>query len=309
MAVYENRMTEAIVVFRQEIKDTPYAALLREDQAILELLNVSNTYRQAKLAASTQEASLAVDDRYQALYPELFLLLRPRDAEARAAARALRDLASERAALRRSIRTETIVYSYFGRVGRALEPVTQYAGFDWKINVALISSFAARESSVATLGVLFQEGVDENIPLEERMRRESELGGLTSLHAVALMLFFALYPPCLAATIVVKIQTGSYKWMLFAIFFPMTFGLAVASGVFTLGNALGFSGIQAMGGFYALALVIAIGLAFLPDPAKPDPARPRVMPTMAPPLRRSAAPLSGQRSDQGSGHKEVLKNP
>jgi ferrous iron transport protein B len=288
MAAYESRMNEAVAVFRQEIKNTPYAAILQEDPAVLKLLNAFDTYRRAKLAASTQEDSLAVDDRYEALYPELFPLLRPRDAEARAASRALRDLANERATLRTSIRKEVIIHSYFGRVGRALEPVTQYAGFDWKINVALISSFAARESSVATLGVLFQEGVDENVALEERMARESELGGVTPLHALALMLFFALYPPCLAATIMVKIQAGSYKWMLFAIFFPTVFGLAVASGVFTIGSALGLSGIQAMAGFYALALVTAIGLAFLPDPAKPDPARPRVMPTIASPFRRSA---------------------
>ncbi len=272
MAAYETRMNEAIGTFRQDITDTPYAAMLQEDHEILKLLNVFNTYREAKLAASTQEASLAVDDRYGALYPELFPLLRPRDAEARAVSRALRDLANERAVLRTSIREETIIYSYFGRVGRALEPVTQFAGFDWKINVALISSFAARESSVATLGVLFQEGVDENIALEERMARASEIGGLTSLHALALMLFFALYPPCLAANIMIKIQTGSYKWMLFSILFPTAFGLAVASGVFTIGNALGLSGIQAMGGFYALALATAAGLSFLPDPASRRPA-------------------------------------
>jgi len=265
MAYFDSRMNEAIAAFRHGITDTPYAEMLEEDRAILELLNVFSTYREAKLAASTQEASLAVDDRYEAMYPELFSLLRPRDAEARAVSRALRDLANERATLRTSIREETIIHSYFGRVGRALEPVTQFAGFDWKINVALISSFAARESSVATLGVLFQEGVDENIPLEERMAREGELGGLTPLHALALMLFFALYPPCLAATIMVKIQTGAYKWMLFSILFPTVFGLAVASGVFTIGSALGLSGIQAMGGFYALALATAVGLSFLPD--------------------------------------------
>lgn len=219
------------------------------------------------MAASTQEASQAVDARFEATHPEFFPLLRARDAEARAVSRSLRDLAAERSMLRSMIREETIVHSYFGRVGRALEPVTQFAGFDWKINVAIISSFAARESSVATLGVLFQEGVDENVALEERMGRESASGGLTPLHALAVMLFFALYPPCLAATIMVKVQTGAYKWMFFSILFPTVFGLAVASGVFSIGSALGLSGIQAMAGFYVLALATAVGLSFVPDPA------------------------------------------
>jgi hypothetical protein len=159
-----------------------------------------------------------------ALYP----LLRGRDAETRRINRALRNLASDRTALRTAIREETIIYRYFGWIGRSLEPVTRFAGFDWKINMALISSFAARESSVATLGVLFQEGADENITLEERMGRESQTGGRTPPHAFALMLFFALYPPCLAATIMMKAQTGSYRWMLFSIAFPTAFGLAVA---------------------------------------------------------------------------------
>lgn len=266
LAELEERMETAVAAFQERIKDTTYADMLHGNR-ILELLNVSATYREAKMAASTQEASQAVDARFEATHPEFFPLLRARDAEARAVSRSLRDLAAERSMLRSMIREETIVHSYFGRVGRALEPVTQFAGFDWKINVAIISSFAARESSVATLGVLFQEGVDENVALEERMGRESASGGLTPLHALAVMLFFALYPPCLAATIMVKVQTGAYKWMFFSILFPTVFGLAVASGVFSIGSALGLSGIQAMAGFYVLALATAVGLSFVPDPA------------------------------------------
>ncbi|WP_051822800.1 ferrous iron transport protein B [Desulfonatronum thiodismutans] len=274
MAYFDGRMDEAIATFRENIQETPYAEILSDDQAVLNLLNIANTYREAKLAASTQEASSAVDDRYEALHPEIFPLLRPRDADARTISRHLRGLSTERSNLRTAIREETIVYSYFGTMGRALEPVTQYAGFDWKINVALISSFAARESSVATLGVLFQEGADESLSLEERMERSGEATGFTPLHAFALILFFALYPPCLATTIMVKVQTGSYKWMLFSIIFPTVFGLAVASGVFTISTWLGLSGIQAMVGFYFLALGTAIGLSFLPDPAWKKPATP-----------------------------------
>ncbi len=266
MEQYQKRMDAAIKDFQADIQGTQYADLLDDEQGLLDLLNISARYREAKLAASTQEASRAVDERYEARYPELFPLLRARDAESRAISRSLRNLANERTTLRTQIREETIVHSYFGSLGKALEPVTQFAGFDWKINVALISSFAARESSVATLGVLFQEGADENIPLEERMEREGEAGGNTPLHALALMLFFALYPPCLAATIMVKVQTGSYKWMFFSIAFPTIFGLAVASGVFTFGTMLGLSGIQAMGAFYVLALITAIGLSFIRDP-------------------------------------------
>ncbi|MBR9982564.1 MAG: ferrous iron transport protein B [Desulfatitalea sp.] len=197
---YDAEMDRAVTAFQEQTRESDYAALLQGPR-ILELLNLSAAYREAKLAAGNQEASTAVDVRFEERHSELFPLLRPRDAEARAVNRALRNLATDRATLRTQIREETIVHSYFGTIGRALEPVTRFAGFDWKINVALISSFAARESSVATLGALFQEGADENITLEERMAREGGTDGRTPLHALALILFFALYPPCLAATI------------------------------------------------------------------------------------------------------------
>ncbi|MFP4396830.1 MAG: ferrous iron transport protein B [Desulfonatronovibrio sp.] len=263
---YEQQMDQAVKEFQEVIGNTKFASLGKTQEDILHLLNVSSTYREQKMAAGSREASKAVDEKYQKEHAELFPLLRARDREARQVARPLKMLAAERSSLRGDIREEIIVHSYFGRVGRMLEPVTQFAGFDWKINVALISSFAARESSVATLGVLFQEGADENATLEERMGKEGERTGQTPLNALALMIFFALYPPCLATTIMVKVQTGSYKWMLFSIVFPTVFGLIMASAVYTGGSLLGLSGIQAMALFYFLALATAIGLSFVPDP-------------------------------------------
>ncbi|MFN2343649.1 MAG: ferrous iron transport protein B [Desulfonatronovibrio sp.] len=274
LEVHESRMNAAVGDFQEVISHTDFANLGQTREQVLDLLNISARYREQKMAAGSREASAAVDKRYQENHPDIFPLLRARDKEARQVSGSLKGLAAERSTIRGVIREEIIVHSYFGRVGKFLEPVTQYAGFDWKINVALISSFAARESSVATLGVLFQEGVDENATLEERMSREREKSGNTPLNALALMLFFALYPPCLATTIMVKVQTGSYKWMFFSIIFPTIFGLAVASGVYTGGMLLGLSGIQAMAGFYFLALTTAIGLSFVPDPAWKHTGRP-----------------------------------
>jgi ferrous iron transport protein B len=91
------------------------------------------------------------------------------------------------------------------------------------------------------------------------------------LGALAILIFFALYPPCLATTIMVKVQTASYKWMLFSIIFPTLLGLIVASGVFSLGGLLALSGVQAMMVFYAGAVLLALGLAFVPDPIMKTP--------------------------------------
>jgi len=185
--------------------------------------------------------------------------LKPRgDKDAKTINKNLRSLASKRKSLRREIKNENIENSFLGMFGRALEPITQFAGFDWKINVAIFSSFAARESSVATIGVLYQEGADDNKSLEERMGTETSSSGFTPLHALAVMVFFALYPPCLATTIMIKVQTNSYKWMLFSMLFPTALGFVVASGIYTGGMALGMSGFQMMIAFYLLVVLTTI---------------------------------------------------
>jgi ferrous iron transport protein B len=117
-------------------------------------------------------------------------------------------------------------------------------------------------SSVATLGALFQPDEDGGGTLEERMGAETRAQGATALLAVSMILFFALYPPCLATTIMVKVQTDSYKWMAFSIVFPTALGLTVASLVYTIGSALGATGIQAMSAVYwgAVALLLLVGV-------------------------------------------------
>ena len=112
-------------------------------------------------------------------------------------------------------RRSFITTSLLGMAGKSIEPITQYAGFDWKINVAFLSSFAARESAVATLGSLYENNKADDMRAEEAMAQNS---GYTPLHATAIIIFMLLTPPCIATMIVVKMQTHSYGWMLFAIF-------------------------------------------------------------------------------------------
>ena len=90
------------------------------------------------------------------------------------------------------------------------------------------------------------------------MGAEAAEGGFSPLHALAIMVFFALYPPCLATTIMIKVQTGSYKWMLFSIVFPTTLGFIVASLIYTGGSAMNLTGIQMMGVFYCSVVLLAI---------------------------------------------------
>lgn len=272
-AFYEAQGEKALAVYHKKISSNPYESMATGSQ-LVPLINYYSSYKAAKLNARGKSASLAVNDKFKQRNADLFIFVKPgKDKDAKKVNRAIRKLTSKRKSLRRQMKEERIVSSILGRIGKSLEPVTQYAGFDWKVNVALLASFAARESSVATLGVLFQQSDDENLSLEERMSKSDADGGKTALNALALMLFFALYPPCLATAVMVKIQTNSYGWMLFSIIGSTAIGLAVASATFTIGNALGMSGIQMMATFYAMALAILVMVGYY---------KPRQVPSMEP---------------------------
>ncbi len=257
-AQFQAQMDQAVAKFYKKIEQNKYAPRFQDEKNLVALINVYNEYRLDRLNVKGADASKALNARYQSKYPDLYPFLRSKEKDAKAINKALRRLVSERKSLRRQIKEEQIVNSFLGMVGRSFEPVTKWAGFDWKINVAILSSFAARESSVATIGVLYQEGADENKSLEERMGEEAGQTGFTPLHALAIMVFFALYPPCLATTIMIKVQTGSYKWMMFSIFFPTALGFVIASLIYTGGSTAGLSGIQMMGVFYVAVVLLAV---------------------------------------------------
>ena len=278
MKHHRDRIQKAMTGFRAKAAKAGGAAYEKywRGENLEKLLLTYDEYRGALLAAGTGGGA-SVNEAYKKEYPEVYpLIARSKDKAAKKINRLLRKLSNTRKTIRREIRSEKISTSFFGKVGRALEPITRYAGFDWKVNIALISSFAARESSVATLGAIFQEKADEGATLEQRMQSDAKSAGRTPLGALAIIIFFALYPPCLATTIMVKVQTGSYKWMIFSILFPTVLGLVTASAVYTLGGALGLGGVQAMKVFYALAVLVAAGLAFIPDPAMRHP-RPTIL--------------------------------
>jgi len=258
-AYFDQEMSKAVDSFYTKIAKSTYADSFAEEAALVGMINIYSDYKTAKLNVKGADASKALDARYEKKYPQQFMFLKPKgNKDAKVISSSLRKLVSKRKSLRRQIKEEQIETSFLGMVGRSLEPVTQWAGFNWKINVAILSSFAARESSVATIGVLYQQGADENKSLEDRMGAETSGGNFTPLHALAIMVFFALYPPCLATTIMIKVQTGSYKWMVFSMLFPTALGFIAATGIFTGGSMIGLSGIQMMGVFYVLVVLLAI---------------------------------------------------
>ncbi len=114
--------------------------------------------------------------------------------------------------------SEAIKQSFAGQLGQVIEPVIEPLGFDWKIGIALITSFAAREVLVSTLATIYNvEGADEtSVTLREAMRNERhpETGKpvYTPLVALSLMVFFALACQCMSTVAVVRRETNSWRW-------------------------------------------------------------------------------------------------
>ena len=256
---YDFLAQKALVEFDEKIKNTTYYEYLNDKEKISLSLNFYDDYIAAKMVNS----SSSVDEKYEKENQTLYKFIRPlSDNDAKKINIALRKLSTDRKNILREMKNEKIENSLLGMMGKSIEPITKYAGFDWKINVAFLSSFAARESAVATLGSLYENNKADNQRAEEAMAQNS---GYTPLHATAIIIFMLLTPPCIATMIVVKMQTNSFKWMLFAIFFPVSLGVFIASFVFTVGNIYSWSGLEAMSYFYFTVLAITLILAFYPN--------------------------------------------
>jgi len=130
--------------------------------------------------------------------------------------------------------------SYAARLGQFLEPVSQYAGFDWRDNVALIGGFAAKEvivSSMITMHEIDADGDEGHVDeLAVRLRTE---GNWTPLKAFVMLLFVMLYSPCFATCTVIWRETGHIKFMLMAILYTNALAFSLAVGVYQVGNLLG----------------------------------------------------------------------
>lgn len=265
-AKYDASAKKALSTFDKKAKKSKYYEEVDTKDEVSQLLNYYDGYKAKRMTTTTKEGAKSIDADYMALNKNFYKFIKPKgDKEARKINKILRKLSSQRKRILRNIKNEKVENSLLGMAGRAIVPFSQYAGFDWKINVAFLSSFAARESAVATLGSLYENNKANDMRAEEAMAQNS---GYTPLHATAIIIFMLLTPPCIATMIVVKMQTNSYKWMMFAIFFPVFLGITLASIIFTLGSNSGWTGLEAMQYFYFTILAITLIIGLFPSKNK-----------------------------------------
>ncbi len=112
-------------------------------------------------------------------------------------------------------------HSFIGILGKTIEPAISPLGFDWKIGIAVISSFAAREVFVGTLATIYSVGNDSEETIKKRMAAETKPNGAPLFDlptGVSLMLFYAFAMQCMSTLAIVKKETNSWKWPLIQLF-------------------------------------------------------------------------------------------
>jgi ferrous iron transport protein B len=142
---------------------------------------------------------------------------------------------------------EQLRQSYAGRAGRFLEPLIKPLGFDWKMGVALISSFAARETLVSTLSIIYNVGDDadaESDSLVGAVREAKKDDGTpawTPLVALSMMVFFVLAMQCMSTVAIVRRETNSWRWPLFMVAYMTVLAYIASFITYQGGRLLGFS--------------------------------------------------------------------
>ena len=135
-------------------------------------------------------------------------------------------------ALSTKIASYKLEHSFIGILGKSIEPAIAPLGFDWKIGIALISSFAAREVFVGTLATIYSVGNDQEETIKNRMAAERKPNGKPLFDlptGISLMLFYAFALQCMSTLAIVKKETNSWKWPMIQLF-SMT-GIAYLSAL------------------------------------------------------------------------------
>ena len=129
-------------------------------------------------------------------------------------------------------------HSYIGIIGHAVEPVIRPLGYDWKIGIALVSSFAAREVFVGTLATVYSVGSENEETIKNRMNNEIDpVTGERIFNfptGISLLLFYAFAMQCMSTLAIVKRETNSWKWPLAQLVFMSVFAYIVAMGAYQL---------------------------------------------------------------------------
>ncbi len=175
-------------------------------------------------------------------------------------------LAAQAAALESEASAAALRYSLAGRIGGALEPISQLIGFDWRTNIALVGGFAAKEVVLSTLGTAYamspaepaaapeeaetaemaatapeataEEPAEEELLIQNLGQRLAADPGWSPLAAVSLMVFVLIYAPCFVTIAVIRKEIGG-RWALFSLVASTVYAYIICLIIFQGGRLLG----------------------------------------------------------------------
>ncbi len=134
--------------------------------------------------------------------------------------------------LHQKIASHKLEHSFIGIAGHAIEPAIEPLGYDWKIGIAIVSSFAAREVFVGTLATIYSVGNDKVETITNRMAKEVDAKSGKPLFnfasGISLLLFYAFAMQCMSTLAVVKRETNSWKWPTYQLVIMSAFAYIVA---------------------------------------------------------------------------------
>jgi ferrous iron transport protein B len=142
---------------------------------------------------------------------------------------------------------EQLRQSFAGRAGHFIEPAIAPLGFDWKMGVALIASFAAREVLVSTLSIIYNVGKDEDaksdslVKAVREAKRPDGSPAWTPLVALTMMVFFVLACQCMSTVAIVRRETNSWRWPLFMVAYMTVLAYVASFLTYQGGRLLGVS--------------------------------------------------------------------
>ncbi len=135
----------------------------------------------------------------------------------------------------KEVSAQTLSNSIAGRIGSFFEPISSYAGFDWKTNIAMLGGVAAKEVIISTLGTVYSMGdveADDADSLGQRLVKDPNWN---SVVAVSALIFIMFYAPCFV-TVVCIAKEASWKWAGFSVVFNTVFAFLASVAVFQIGS-------------------------------------------------------------------------
>ena len=129
-------------------------------------------------------------------------------------------------------------HSFIGYIGKAMEPVLEPLGFDWRMGVGIVSGVGAKELVVSTLGVMYADDVPEAVEGDAGTTRlqRALTGSVTPAAALAYMVFILLYFPCVATFVAIKNESGKWKWAIMTAVYTILIAWVAAFITFRLAS-------------------------------------------------------------------------